>query len=393
VGANQAGLTALLDQGAGAPIYVAIGDGPTAADEVSAARVQVVWAGPVLGLLTATGVPYDFTGPSSSPATHALFFTAAAAGTFLGFQPLDGDQAFSAAGAFRLTSLTLATIPYDPDLPAVPTAPFALGSVVGVPTGTTLTDRATLGAPTATETFVITHPVTEASAELDVTVWRDIRFTSTITPNPDEGETYLFENCSFEGLGNWCVEVNNSNATPDVMLPLVVFNRCSFDGGSEGNTDKCMIGGYCWVIDCDMRGAEDGWAGWYYCVGLRSNFVAFGATVELHSDGVQCLDTGRATFYQSWISAGVGPGASQAFRVGTEAGAAQDIDVRYCGIDRGGYAMQFRGDSGAGDITGVKVIGCRWTHNHEFGPIDIEETTIDEWSNNAYFDGEPIPAP
>jgi hypothetical protein len=55
--------------------------------------------------------------------------------------------------------------------------------------------------------------------------------------------------------------------------------------------------------------------------------------------------------------------------------------------------MQFRGDSGAGDITGVKVIGCRWTHNHEFGPIDIEETTMDEWSNNAYFDGEPIPAP
>jgi hypothetical protein len=277
--------------------------------------------------------------------------------------------------------------------PQVPTAAFTLGSQVGVPTGTTLTDRATLGSPTATETFVITHPVTDATVELDVSVWRNIRFTSTITPAPGSGVTYLFENCSFEGRGFWCVEVDGTNATLDVMAPLVVFNGCSFDGGGVGTTDKCLIGGHCWVIDSDMRGSEDAWSGWYYCVGLRSNFVAYGATAEMHSDGVQCLDIGRATFYRSWISAGTGPGASQAFRVGTEAGAAQDIDVRYCGIDRGGYAMQFRGDAGAGDITNVTVVGCRWTRDHAFGPIDVEQTTGMTWTDNAYFDGESIPAP
>lgn len=393
MGANTDGLTALLDGGAQAPLYVAIGDGPLAVDQVSAARVQVVWSAPALGVLTATSVPYAFTGTPNDPATHMLFFSAASGGTFYGFEELTGDQAFNPSGDFEITSLTLTGVPYDPETPPVPLAPFTLGEEVGVPTGTVLSDRATLGAPTATETFVITHPVTEATAELDVSVWRDIRFTGTITPNPAEGETYLFENCSFEGAGNWCVEVDNSNGTPDVMLPLVVFNRCSFDGGSDGTTDKCMIGGYCWVIDSDMRGSEDAWAGWYYCVGMGSNFVAHGATIELHSDGLQCLDTGRATFYQSWISAGVGPGASQAFRVGTEAGPAQDIDVRYCALDRGGYAMQFRGDSGAGDITNVTVIGCRWTRNHEFGPIDVEETTGVTWSDNAYFDGEVIPSP
>lgn len=383
-----------MDDGADAPLYVAIGDGPTAVDQVSSARVQVVWGAAALGLLTATGVPYAFTGTPSDPATHMLFFSAPTGGTFYGFEVLSGDQAFSAAGDFNISELTLAAIPFDPETPEVPIAPFALGTEVGVPTETVLTDRSSLGSPTSTNVpYTIVHPVTEESVELVMDqVWEGIRFTNTITPGPG-ADNWLFRNCSFEGLGNWCVEVNNSGARQDVMDPLVVFDHCSFDGGGEGNTDKCMIGGYCWVIDSDMRGAEDAWAGWYYCVGLHSNFVAFGLTVDMHSDGVQCLDTGRATFYQSWISAGVGPGASQAFRVGTEAGAAQDIGVYYSGIDRGGYAMQFRGDSGAGDIMNVQVVGNRWTRNHEFGPIDVEETTGITWTDNAYFDGEIIPAP
>jgi hypothetical protein len=64
------------------------------------------------------------------------------------------------------------------DTPAAPTGPLTLGTEVGVPTGTTLTDRSTLGSPTASETFTITHPVTEVSAELTVSVWRDIRSPS-----------------------------------------------------------------------------------------------------------------------------------------------------------------------------------------------------------------------
>jgi hypothetical protein len=276
---------------------------------------------------------------------------------------------------------------------SAPTAAFTRGTQVGVPTGTTLTSRSALGSPTSSETFTITHPVTAASVELTVSVWRHIRFTDTITPGPGAGVTYLFDECSFEGIGNWCVEVDGTNGTTNVMQPLVVFNACNFDGGGVGTTDKCLIGGHCWVIDSDMRGAEDGWAGWYYCVGMGSNFVAYGATIDLHSDGVQCLDIGRATFYHSWISAGTGPGASQAFRVGTEAGAAQDIGVHYCGIDRGGYAMQLRGDAGAGDITNVQVVGCRWTREHAFGPIDVVQTTGLTWTDNSFFDGESIPSP
>jgi hypothetical protein len=277
--------------------------------------------------------------------------------------------------------------------PTAPTAAFTLGTQAGVPTGTSLTNRSALGSPVATESFLLTEPVTAATANPTVSVWRNIRFTQTVTPNPGSGQTYLFENCSFEGAGFWNVEIGTTNARTDKMQPLVIFNKCSFDGGSDGTTDKNLVGGFCWVIDTDMRGAEDAWAGWAYNVAIRSNFVAHGADIEMHSDGVQCLDTGRSTFYRCWISAGTGPGASQAFRCGTEAGAIQDVGVYYCGIDRGGYAMQLRGDAGAGDISDVTVQGCRWTRNHGFGPIDVEQTTGLVWTDNAYFDGEVIPAP
>ena len=277
--------------------------------------------------------------------------------------------------------------------PTPPSAAFTRGTTVGVPDGTTLTTRTTLGSPTATETFDLTHPITGATATRSVSVYRRIRFTQTITPAAGSGNTILFEECSFEGTGFWCVEVNGTGGSTNVMQPLVIFNRCNFDGGGAGGTDKCMIGGYCWVIDSDMRGAEDAWAGWAYTVAMHSNFEAYGATIDMHSDGVQCLDTGRSTFYHCWLSAGVGPGASQAFRVGTEGGAVQDVAVYYCGVDRGGYAMQFRGDAGAGDIANVQVVGCRWTRNHAFGPIDVEQTTGMTWTDNAFFDGEVIPSP
>lgn len=279
--------------------------------------------------------------------------------------------------------------------PTPPSSAFALGSVVGVPTGTTLTTRTSLGSANGgSETFDLLDRITSASATRNVTVYRGLRFTQTITtPTPAAGTSVLFEDCSFEGLGFWNVEVNGSGGSTNVMEPLVIFNRCNFDGGGAGGTDKNMIGGYCWVIDCDMRGAEDAWAGWAFSRAIHSNFEAYGADIDMHSDGVQCLDTGRSSFYHCWLSAGVGPGASQAFRVGTEGGAVQDVAVYYCGVDRGGYAMQFRGDAGAGDIANVQVVGCRWTRNHAFGPIDVEQTTGMTWTDNAYFDGEVIPSP
>lgn len=386
---NTAGLTALLDDGGDAAIYLGIGDGPDGADQVSVSRVLITWGASAGGVLTATGVPYAFTGPSAGAATHMLFWSAASGGTFYGSEPINGAQAFNADGEFQVTALTLTGTSVNPDESEAPLEPWP---TAGVPEGTTLTNRSSLGSPTATETFTITHPVTDVSAELDVSVYRGIRFTTTITPQAGAGNTILFEDCSFEGPGNWNVEVDNTGGSTDIMQPLVVFNRCTFDGNDA--TDKNLIGGYCWVLDCNMIGAEDGWAGWYYNVGYRSNFIPSpNTTIEEHSDGVQCLDTGRSTFYECWMSAGEGLGASQAFRVGTEAGAAQDIGVYYCALDRGGYAMQFRGDSGAGDISNVTVQGCRWTRNHAFGPIDVEQTTGMTWTDNQYFDGEVIPSP
>lgn len=103
---NTAGITAFLEDGNEAVVYVAIGDGPTSADQTSAARVQLTStvAG---GVITATGVPYAFTGTPSDGATHTLFFSAPTGGTFYGYDALTGDQAFNAAGEYNLTGLTI----------------------------------------------------------------------------------------------------------------------------------------------------------------------------------------------------------------------------------------------------------------------------------------------
>lgn len=103
---NSAGINAILDDGNEATIYVAIGSGPTSADQTSAARVQLV-SSVASGVITATGVPYAFTGTALAGATHALFFSAPTGGTFYGYDALSGDQAFNAAGAYNLTALTI----------------------------------------------------------------------------------------------------------------------------------------------------------------------------------------------------------------------------------------------------------------------------------------------
>jgi hypothetical protein len=389
MGLNTAGLTALLNDGNDAVLYVGVGDGQTSADQTSAERVLVAWSAAGGQAISGVGLPYEFTGTPGDTADYMLFFSAASAGTFYGYQALTGDTLFSDAGTFRLAALSLAASATPP----VPTAAYALGTEVGVPTGTSLTTRTSLGSPTATETYDLVHPITGQTSTINVSVWRHINFTQTITPQPGSGNHFRFDECSFTGQGNWCVEVDQTGRTNDIMVPLAVFTSCSFDGGAGGGlTSKCLLGGSAWVIDCDMRNAEDGWSGWYYNVGMNSNFLGLGATIDLHSDGVQCTDTGHSVFYRSWFNT-AGPGASQSFRVGTEAGATDDVGVYYCGLDGGGYAMQFRGDSGAGDITNVTVIGCRWTTGHEFGPIDVEQTTGVTWSDNAYFDGTVIDSP
>lgn len=107
MGLNTAGINALMDQGNEAAFYVALGSGPLAGNQVSAARVALTStvAG---GVITATNVPYAFTGTPSAPATNALLFSAPTGGTFCGFEALGGDQVFSPSGHFQITALTLA---------------------------------------------------------------------------------------------------------------------------------------------------------------------------------------------------------------------------------------------------------------------------------------------
>jgi hypothetical protein len=106
MGLNTAGINAFLEDGNEAVVWIAIGDGPTAADQTSTARVQLTStvAG---GVITATGVPYAFTGTPLDGATHALYFSASTGGTFYGFDALTGDQAFNAAGQYNLTNQTI----------------------------------------------------------------------------------------------------------------------------------------------------------------------------------------------------------------------------------------------------------------------------------------------
>jgi hypothetical protein len=385
-----AGLTALLNDGNDWVAYAAIGDGATSADQASTARVLVVWNTATGAVTTTDGTPLEFTGTPDADATHVLLFSAATAGTFYGAAALTGDTAFNADGAFTITELSITAS----GTPPVPTAAYALGIEVGVPTGTSLTTRTSLGSPTATESYVLTHPITGATNTITVSVWRHINFTQTITPQPGSGNHYRFDECSFTGQGNWCVEIDQSGRTNDIMVPLAVFTSCSFDGGAGGGlTDKCLLGGSAWVIDCDMRNAEDGWSGWYYNVAINSNFVGLGPTVDLHSDGAQCTDTGRSVFYRCWLGVS-GVGGNAAMRVGTEGGAdSVDIGIYYCGLSGGGYTMQMRGDSGAPDINTVTVIGNRWVDDAEFGPVDFEQTTLTAWTDNAFFDGTVIDSP
>lgn len=103
---NTAGINAILDDGNEAALYVAIGSGTTAGTENSAAR-HAITSSVAGGVITATGVPYAFTGTPGAAATNALIFSALTGGTFYGNEPLTGDQAYNAAGDYNLTALTI----------------------------------------------------------------------------------------------------------------------------------------------------------------------------------------------------------------------------------------------------------------------------------------------
>jgi len=103
---NTAGINAILEDGNEAVIYVAIGNGTGSGNQTSNER-HLLASSVASGVITATGVPYAFTGTPAAGATHALFYSASTAGTFYGYDALTGDQAFNANGDYSLTSLTI----------------------------------------------------------------------------------------------------------------------------------------------------------------------------------------------------------------------------------------------------------------------------------------------
>jgi hypothetical protein len=107
VALNTAGITAILEAGEAAVVWLGIGDGPTAGDQTSNERQQLVWDA-AAGVLTADTTPsLAFTGTAGAGATHGLFFSAAAAGTFYGSEETAGDQAFNASGQYSVTVATI----------------------------------------------------------------------------------------------------------------------------------------------------------------------------------------------------------------------------------------------------------------------------------------------
>lgn len=283
---------------------------------------------------------------------------------------------------------------------SAPTAAFTVGTQVGVPTGTSLTNTSGLPAADSSETYVITHPITGASSSRSVSVWSNRRWTSTLTVTPGSGATYLFRNCQFENTSdNWCVEVVDTNGTNDLMQPLVVFDHCTFTGNDT--TGKCLLAGYTWIVSCDLSHAEDAWSGLYWSVAKDSNFVAStDGGLDPHQDGLQCAGIGQCVVYHCWCSAGTDSGANSALRLGTEFSAVTGVFIHYCGLDDGGYTLQCRGDSGAGNIGTLSVVGCRWTGsapngNAAFGPADFVEVDGPlTWSDNKFIgDGSSIASP
>lgn len=74
-------------------------------NESTAARVNAGWT-TNNGVLTATNKAFAG-GAASGPALYVGYWSALTAGTFGGYHPLTGDQAFNAAGQYTINSVTV----------------------------------------------------------------------------------------------------------------------------------------------------------------------------------------------------------------------------------------------------------------------------------------------
>ncbi|MDF1596952.1 MAG: hypothetical protein P1T08_12810 [Acidimicrobiia bacterium] len=87
-------------------IHTAIPDA-AGSNEATSARQPITWEAAANGDMIAL-VDLPFTGGAASgPATHVGFWSALTVGTFYGWLPTTGDQAFNAAGEYTVTGISI----------------------------------------------------------------------------------------------------------------------------------------------------------------------------------------------------------------------------------------------------------------------------------------------
>ncbi len=74
--------------------------------ESTAARKPVTWSVSAAGVMTLAAAVAFTGGAASGPAVRVGYWTALTAGTYRGGSLLTGDQAFNAAGAYTVTTVT-----------------------------------------------------------------------------------------------------------------------------------------------------------------------------------------------------------------------------------------------------------------------------------------------
>lgn len=272
----------------------------------------------------------------------------------------------------------------DPTGPtAPPSAPWTVGSDVGVPTGTSLTTRTSLGSPTSTGTYTLVDPTgRQPDSTIDVDIFEALEFTTNplivhrITDN-----VRLFRNCRFAILAEAAmvqVDEEGTGGTTSYMTPRTIFERCTFDGSSTSS--KACSGGNMWMDRCHVVGCEDGLGGPFCSVIMKSNVIGdTDGLADPHADGMQFLSIGRAIVWWSWVSAGsVSGAASQALRVGVEFGANTDITVAWSTLDgdAGGWTYQV-----VGGINTAMAVYDTVILPGGFGPVDFEPgSTVATWA-------------
>lgn len=295
------------------------------------------------------------------------------------------------------TTLNLVTRVTD-GTPIIPYSPWIEGVEVGVPVGTTLTTRTSLGSPTSTGTYTLVDPTGRvAGSTIDVDIYEAIEYTTnTLVVHGTTGNARLFRNCRFAILGEATMvqaDEEGTGGTSGYMTPRTIFEHCTFDGNATSS--KALSGGNIWVVDSHINKCEDASQGPFCSVFIRSNLIAHtDGLADPHADGLQLLSVGKCVVWNCHLSAGEIPGAaSQAFRVGVEFGANDNVTVAWSLLEdnAGGWTYQVVGgiNTNMGVYDTVILPGG-------FGPVDFEPgSTLYAWDRvySDVYGGTPITAP